>query len=1736
MTASNGNTYNGADYPYRGNVYGGGCGEDTYTYTYSEKYDSNENGEIDDGDAVHDVEAEAFNPLAGVVLGNSNITIDGGKIAHNVYGAGALGSVGTIETTTSNGVTTSTVSSGGETTISISGGTVGDDGVGDGNVYGAARGNATSTQAGIALVENTSVNISANGIVKGNVYGGGETGDVIEDTEVNICAVKQTSGEDVTYVVSTASGTPTIGGNVYGGGKGVANSFTCAKAMVGIVDQGVTTSGSGDNTSYTLLDGGTTVRIYNGTVGTMVETTNAQNQTVTTLRGGNVYGGGEIARVERNTSVEIGCEDDDDSMPEIRGNVFAAGAGIETHGYSALVRGTSSVTVQGGAKVKKNVYGGGELASVGRYKVKISDGNPSDAPANLPSGMPYGLKAGGTSTVIIRSSATIGTDNDTSTGYVYGAGQGVEPKDYDYLTETQFKAISGNADKVYNIDEHQPKRWVGDGYVWFADRPAYLQFIETLAISAKTDVTIGGGTVKGSVFGGSESGFVYRNTDVKIQGGTGGNLGDVGTIYKPANSHDYVWKNTDSHGNNLDTGNNNSHINNYHETTDPDKKNTGICKVDIFGGTIGLASTDQPTKHGNVFGAGEGSWHTWWCEKAIVYATDVNVSAGTVYGNVYGGGEVGRVEDDAKVTIGTSGETGADKPNITGSVFGGGAGLATHGYSALVRGNSEVTVQGKSKVGGNVYGGGEIASVGRFKVEGGLPTKPKGGGTCTVIVKDNAFIGTVMDDGTVKDGTGDVYGSCKGVTPAYNDDVDDEERSKSMQLEANIPKVINPETGDVVIDPATGKEQLKAEHTYWDYYKTYPSGYEGPKFVWVYYTTEDEYLAFLPTLGLASNTHVTIGGSSTVNGSVFGGGQRGVTLGGVDVNITGGTVNQDVYGGGALANSNSSHWHEGQRTKYVKLTELLNGSPVKGYYTSESEDAIISEETGANESATYYAIFKTNVNLKGGTVVRNVYGGGLGQLAKAAVDAQAAVLYTAEDEEVIAGTKQVGDVKTPAVAAQAAGDAIEAKVYGDVSVVLNKPTTPGDDTTYGDCTIFGCNNLNGSPQAGVDVHVYKTVKKNDSGAEVTKAKGAYEVTAVYGGGNLAAYYPDDATIRENATAYVTIDGCELTSIGSVYGGGNAASVPATEVVINGTYEIGEAFGGGNGKDVGLRAYPDANNLPYDTKQNRDTNYGYGPGKSHITIYGGTVHSVYGGSNLRGNVRVESRTTLEDADNGCDFNVGEAYGGGNNAPQDGDAVLEIGCISGLDKAYGGASNADVNGDVVLDITNGTFGRVFGGNDLGGNITGSITVNIEETGCRPIIIGELYGGGNQAGYSIYGYKKVTETVTETNKETGETTTKEVQVWRPRESSTDSPDGAELSIPDPLPKSPQVNVKSFTSIGTVYGGGYGGPATMVGSPEVNINVFEGEFAETYNGDDNVIEDNARIVGSTVTTNASISGYDSGYPIPSHAKGAIGAINNVFGGGNAAAVIGTPHVNIGTLTGEVITLASKKIEDSEGKAPTDEGWIPSYQLATVKGVDIRGNVYGAGNNAPVTGDTEVVIGKNNDVKTYSFTSYNAASDGTAWSSGLAQTTGATETISDKEYAEVVILTNGKYGEYIGKKFYVDPEGSGRLQLFDEDKHATSLWVDIEPFELKTYNFKSYGSASDGTQYSSGTAAPTGNFKTLNSTECMQIVVLTNPGETSWVGKTFYVPVSAKTDGTDRTQLLKADGNKESVWVEITE
>ncbi|MBR4406003.1 MAG: hypothetical protein IKT30_06480, partial [Bacteroidaceae bacterium] len=389
------------------------------------------------------------------------------------------------------------------------------------------------------------------------------------------------------------------------------------------------------------------------------------------------------------------------------------------------------------------------------------------------------------------------------------------------------------------------------------------------------------------------------------------------------------------------------------------------------------------------------------------------------------------------------------------------------------------------------------------------------------------------------------------------------------------------------------------------------------------------------------------------------------------------------------------------------------------------------------------------------------------------------------------------------------------------------------------------NNIKGAPQSSVTVDIY--------GTDPAPATDQYALYSVYGGGNRAPY---------DGTPEVTVHGCD-NSIEYVYGGGNAASVAATDVTIWGGNVIGNVFGGGNGTVSAADVTGDAN----------------------TTIHGGRILNVYGGSNSEGNIggtiKLNINSQAEPDKDLCNMNIDNVYGGGNLADMAGNINVRLGCVNYLKELYGGAGNADVGSDINMTITSGHFDRVFGGNNLGGAIKGSITVNVEETGCNPITIGEIYGGGNKAAYSVYGYND---------------------------------DGSYKETGTQLYSDPVVNIRSFTSIGRMFGGGLGEEAVIVGSPTVNINEVVGDKAnnttwphlnKTINFDD----------GTEVT-------------LPSHEEGKIGAIGTVFGGGNAAKVIGNTNVNIGTAD-------------------------------NIVGVDIRGNVYGGGNQADVTGKTNVKVGR---------------------------------------------------------------------------------------------------------------------------------------------------------------------------------
>ena len=895
------------------------------------------------------------------------------------------------------------------------------------------------------------------------------------------------------------------------------------------------------------------------------------------------------------------------------------------------------------------------------------------------------------------------------------------------------------------------------------------------------------------------AGKVYGNSYVTMKNGHvirsifgGGNLGSMGIGNYAGGQDDYsligygelpAYSGTptitdDGYGNYIVDGATEGNL-----WTDPLFSNTGKAIVRVEGGTVGFftgitaANMDQlvtkddlPT--GNVFGGCRGQAapnyfisprYKYFPEYFFGYVNETEVIIGkqndptarpVIYGSVYGGGQDGHVRRDASVTI-YNAQIGVDYSTFAsligntavtstqfinrGNVYGAGSGAGMYSItkteneqevietglnysSGSVTCNTSVTISGNTTIYQSVYGGGSLASVGPPNTGQGFDELDNTTDNYPALNDRTALTHASRTSNNVTISGGNI-GNAAGIAKDYGGNVFGASRGNVMSL--NI----------------SAAELARIANSIW--------------------------------------TNVNISGGHIV-GSVFGGGEMGAVKQGVNVNVSGGTIDFDVYGGGALASTNTSR------------QEVETGT---GIYTYPN----------------------TTVNLTGGSMDR-VYGGGLGRLSFTnhipsheggnAVKAMSGNV-TINLNQGITSTR--GAIVNKIFGANNFNGTPEGHVTVHVYATQNKYKTTnvtstnkfshprqGDDPLNEDETlkeylgrlIAVASNGNGGYVDGVDPDVLEAAdivykKATPTDEELTTAinnvndelVNLYDVQVVYGGGDLAAYVPTDALLNatnnkarvEAARSEVIIDGCELTSINQVYGGGNAASTSGTRVTVNGTYEIYEVFGGGNGKDpyqlkdggveytyinpganVGYHDYTTFSSVgnnqfnPVDnndalTKDDRESHYKYGSGISTTEIRGGTMHAVYGGSNEKGNIRSTALSVYEDANDDCPIKIDETYGGGKDAAMDGEIELSLDCAKDMDMIFGGAKNADINNNIKLKITNGSFNKVFGGNNTGGAVYGSITVHVEETGCVPIKIDELYGGGYLAPYSIYGYEK-------------------------------------------------------------------------------------------------------------------------------------------------------------------------------------------------------------------------------------------------------------------------------------------------------------------------------------------------------------------------------------------------------------
>lgn len=1139
---------------------------------------------------------------------------------------------------------------------------------------------------------------------------------------------------------------------------------------------------------------------------------------------GNVYGGGEKAKVDGSTNVTI-------ENGTLGADIFGGGEGTLKGGtvsMSADVSGETHVTINGGEFAVKagtddkpfaehyNIYGGGNVASaVGNAHVYVTKG------------------------MIAKNSDGIGTflENSNPQGIaqayyhegkmyfcVFGGGYGKNT------------SVTGNTWVDFNISGMTDI----NSTVIEDDLLEYQSYLDVIGggfngtVAGNTNVHVGGNAMCRNVYGGglyatigTKGDAETGKTNVHITGGNIDNVyggGVMGDILTSTNVNIGLKSNLnfdkDAEGND--------------RTYAPDNGKVTIL-MSVYGANDVSGHVPQAniTHNGgkveqNIYGAGNGDYRGYYTPNLCDYADGEN-------DNYF-------IVDHKDGIDANNGPTYKGRPQ-------------TDNVSITLGGNSDID---KAVVLGQVFGGGNSCTMGKWvmptasdKHKGDPhawrndPTFFEGGGQLNVTLNSHVTIGqpnsTVSADYKNADGE-------------------------------NVSGLFMGASGSVL---ATQSDAANYHHYYDATAKQYKPGFSSTD-------GEESFKAYLNNILVWSDdVNLTITGTDIWLANFVGGGFRGsmkrntktnyewslpagVTVGNC---IVGGAYNADVH---YTKDDTNLQYHGGllckDGTTFADVVLTLNNN-MDGGEKARVFGGCFSSGTVKDTQVDYRATGAYDVygggalaNLSGNSVVNllggsltNAYGGGLGSNDVAAI------------------------------------------VDGDATTTLNGSKVTG--------SIFGANNVNGTPLGHVKVHVLSTTSRGQANRNTAGTAESFDVAAVYGGGNQAAYEPSEATFTANkGYAEVLIENCD-NSIAYVYGGGNAAPVPATDVTIYGANAIDNAFAGGNGKtEDGQPKNPgaDIGYLGFYSVTGEETPT-YGTGETHITIYGGTVNNVFGGSNTLGYIRTHAAVDVPEFPGDyegtkCELHLGSVHAGGNQAEMFCGGSVKLACSEGAQTLYAGANNADIHGDIDLVINSGTYGKVFGGNNVSGNIFGHIKIDIDETGCFPIMIGELYGCGNQAAYSVYGYNEDGTCKTEGEKQYDD---------------------------------PTINIYSCTSIGKIFGGGYGETATVYGDPTVNVNTIKGKFAGEKNAQPTYVLDSDY---NRITNTEAVS-------IPDE----VGTIGTIYGGGNAGAVYGNTEVNIGTLAKN----KHAKDKDNESVEPEDVA------------VNITGNVFGGGNEAIVSGDTKVTIGE---------------------------------------------------------------------------------------------------------------------------------------------------------------------------------
>ncbi len=1019
--------------------------------------------------------------------------------------------------------------------------------------------------------------------------------------------------------------------------------------------------------------------------------------------------GGSIGSLYGASSGEINsslCETEGDIRLNISGGAVER---VYSSGMTGRVRGNVDVTISGGAI--GTFYGGGVGASDKTEVYGTRSGNvDGDITITITGGtFDHGFYAGGTGT---NSSANSGrvegnvtttiSGNAVINGDVYGGGCG--PENSRHADESDSAGILEQGSNTDEADESKASSSLNDNVSGIGN------------VTGNTTLTIRGGRIMGSVYGGGHASSTEGTSAVYLYGGTisggvyggasgGGHVGSseavihvpVGTAESPVNVYGGGATGSRVLGESTLTIGDGARI--YGDVYGGGQSQTGESSLHIQGGLI----------EGNAYGGGNHS--------DTAGNVTVTQSGGSITGHLYGGANQASVHGNIELhqtagavngslyggsaTSGTvKGQVSIDVSGSSASVFGGGSGQQT-----AVENGTRININPGARIAMDVYGGGEDRSV-------------TSGGT-SINLSGTAPSGSVFGGGKHADVTGPVS-------------------IQSMEGSA-VPAIFGGalHSGTVTSPVITIAGAVT---------NVYGGGY-----------------------GLGTSTAspvITAAPTGRIAGQITGGAIQGNVRDGVTITLSTGSVTNTVYGGSQEADVTGPVVITAENGS--KVENLYGGSNISGEVSAPA--ITIRGEAGNVYGGGHGSHTKTaspSITLETGAFAKNVYGGG----EEGSTTGVNTVLLKGGTAEMVFGgglsassQSAVVTLEVDASATHLYGGARESgEISGTATVTVNGTCTNvfggglGKQTTVGSSSVTAGGRLN-------RVEQQNKIEQKD-------------INSQNGADNRNDTGSQNNAVNQNDAANQNNTGNRTSTARRIYGGGDSGTVTGTATVIVSGPITGTIYGGGKGSDSLIGGNTSVTLMKEVTGEiYGGGDMGPVAGSTKVTamsgssvegtIYGGGLRmgaggtatielqkdaqltgTVYGGSNESGEIKQGTEikilgtvrksqnaaaSTPDDSDTSGgstgNSNSGKANSSGSSGSIYGDgsgsiygggrgirtivtdtARLNIsGTVDG--DVYGGGSQGTISGDARIEIADGRVTGTISGGGQSGNVTGSRGIHI------------------------------------------------------------------------------------------------------------------------------------------------------------------------------------------------------------------------------------------------------------------------------------------------------------------------------------------------------------------------------------------------------------------------------------------